>query len=47
MDEDEDMWDLVNEIEQETSANPKALPIAQGPAPQNQPAEDDWDDMYA
>lgn len=45
MDEDEDMWDLVNEIE-ETSSASKALSVAQGPQPEHQPADDDWDDMY-
>jgi replication fork protection complex subunit Csm3/Swi3 len=49
MDEDEDMWDIVNEIEQETSNTataPDAVTVALGPLPENHLQDDNWDDMY-
>lgn len=52
MDEDEDMWGIVDEIEGEalnatSSAVEPAAPVALGPLPANHPADDDWEDMYA
>ena len=51
MDEDEDMWGIVDEIEAEasnaTSSAVEPAPVAAGPLPENHPADDDWEDMYA
>ncbi len=51
MDEDEDMWDIVDEIEKEASgaisSTVEPAPVAVGPLPENHPADDDWEDMYA
>lgn len=53
MDDDDEMWDIINEVEQSTaqtsnrpppappSKPPSAIPAAAEPEP-----EDDWDDMY-
>jgi hypothetical protein len=49
MDEDEDMWDIVNEVEKDassTAAAPAGVVVASGPLPENHPQDDDWDDMY-
>lgn len=43
-DEDEDMWNIVDEIEKEVSKD--TVPVASGPQPENQPLDDDLDDMY-
>lgn len=48
MDEDEDMWDIVNEVEKDALNVATALaevPLAAGPLPENH-QDDDWDDMY-
>lgn len=52
-DDDDDMWDLIDEIEQSTSAAnsntsaPVPVPAAPQPAPATNDADpDDWDDMY-
>ena len=56
-DDDEDMWDIINEMEQSTAARsaapsaapapvpPTPLPIAATPAT-GESEPDDWDDMY-
>ena len=49
MDEDEDMWDIANEIErnaESTATNTAEITVASGPLPQNHPLDDDLDDMY-
>lgn len=55
MDDDDDMWDIINEMEQSTtakSAAPSAAPAPPTPLPVVAPAtgepepDDDWDDMY-
>ncbi len=43
MDEDEDMWNIIDEIEKVPN---NAIAVAAGPQPENQPPNDDWDDMY-
>jgi len=43
MDEDEDMWNIVDEIEK---APNNTIAVASGPQPENQPPDDDLDDMY-
>lgn len=45
-DEDEDMWDLVDELQQAQAKRPDQNTVSPGAPPA--PAEDDdWDDMYA
>jgi len=49
MDEDEDMWDIVNEVEAEalsTAAASADVAVASGPLPQGHTQDDDWEDMY-
>lgn len=50
MDEDEDMWDIVNEVEREAlstaTGSAAGVAVASGPLPENQPLDDDFDDMY-
>lgn len=49
MDEDEDMWDVANEVErnaENTATNTAEIAVASGPLPQNHPSDDDLDDMY-
>jgi replication fork protection complex subunit Csm3/Swi3 len=43
MDEDEDLWNIVDEIEK---APNNTIAVASGPQPENQPPNDDLDDMY-
>ncbi|KAF8163344.1 replication fork protection component Swi3-domain-containing protein [Crassisporium funariophilum] len=51
MDEDEDMWDIINELESETAVTsiPQPVPAHVPPATATEPhvnPADDWDDMY-
>lgn len=41
--EDQDMWDLVDELQAQAKSSENTVPPGKPPAP----VEDDWDDMYA
>jgi len=41
--EDQDMWDLVDELQAQAKSSENADPPGKPPAP----VDDDWDDMYA
>jgi hypothetical protein len=43
-DEDQDMWDLMDELETHAKPNENTVPPGKPPAPVD---DDDWDDMYA
>jgi len=43
-DEDQDMWDLVDELQAQAKPNENTVTPGELPAPV---ADDDWDDMYA
>jgi len=47
MDQDQEMWDIVNEFEKENQTPSAVAPMPQ-PQPPDRPFEpgDDWDDMY-
>jgi len=48
MDEDEDMWNIVNEVENEALSTAAAaeVAVASGPLPHDHAPDDDWEDMY-
>jgi hypothetical protein len=47
MDEDEDMWNIVNEVEKEALNTAAAsVVVASGPLPQDHTQDEDWEDMY-
>ena len=43
-DEDQDMWDLVDELQAQAKSSENTIPPGKPPAPVD---DDDWDDMYA
>ena len=44
-DEDQDMWDIVDEIQTQVKPNETTLPLGNPPPPVDD--DDDWDSMYA
>ena len=42
--EDQDMWDLVDELQAQAKSSKNTIPLNKPPAPAD---DDDWDDMYA
>lgn len=42
--EDQDMWDLVDELQAQAKSSENTVPLEKPPAPV---VDDDWDDMYA